>query len=230
MLRASSSPAVPRPSGVLAEIRFVCRSLRNPHYRRFSLSSLVSVIGTWMQVVAQNWLVFHLAGNAAPVGITIMLQSMPSVAFGVWGGALADRFSKRTILLVTQPLLAALAVLLGLLSLAGAATIPMVYVFALALGFVSAADGPAHGALGAELVEDTDLGNAVALGSVFNSTGRIIGMALGGFIVAAFGVAPVFLLNGFSYLAVVAALWTMRLEPPVPFEADAPADGGAKDV
>jgi len=79
MLRRSSPASGTRPSGVLAEIQFVCRSLRNPLYRRFALSSLVSVIGTWMQVVAQNWLVFHLAGNAAPVGITIMLQSLPSV-------------------------------------------------------------------------------------------------------------------------------------------------------
>src|SRR4051812_12557363 len=230
MLRRSSPASGTRPSGVLAEIQFVCRSLRNPLYRRFALSSLVSVIGTWMQVVAQNWLVFHLAGNAAPVGITIMLQSLPSVAFGVWGGALADRVSKRTILLVTQPLLAALAVGLGVLSLFGAASIPVVYVFALALGFVSAADSPAHGALGAELVDGSELGNAVALGSVFNSTGRIIGMALGGFIVAAFGVAPVFLLNGCSYFAVVAALATLRLDAPATVESESRDDGGVKDV
>src|SRR4051812_41935208 len=229
MLRRSSPASGTRPSGVLAEIQFVCRSLRNPLYRRFALSSLVSVIGTWMQVVAQNWLVFHLAGNAAPVGITIMLQSLPSVAFGVWGGALADRVSKRTILLVTQPLLAALAVGLGVLSLFGAASIPVVYVFALALGFVSAADSPAHGALGAELVDGSELGNAVALGSVFNSTGRIIGMALGGFIVAAFGVAPVFLLNGCSYFAVVAALATMRVDAPVRTDVEN-RDGGVRDV
>src|SRR3954451_7137130 len=219
-----------RASGPVAEIKFLCRALRSPTYRRFALSSLISVTGTWMQVVAQNWLVFHLAGSAAPVGVTIMLQSLPSVGLGVWGGALADRFSKRTILLVTQPLLAALALGLGLLSLAGAVSIPIVYAFALALGLVNAADTPAHGAFGAELVGEAELGNAVALGSVFNSAGRIIGMAIGGLVVAAFGAAPVFLLNGCSYFAVVGALATLRADAAA-LPRIAPArEGGARDV
>src|SRR3954471_12885968 len=140
---SSTTPAASRRASTpLAEFRHLCRALRNPSYRRFALSSLISVTGTWMQVVAQNWLVFRISGSAAPVGVTIMLQSLPSVGLGVWGGALADRFSKRKILLVTQPLLAALALGLAALSLVGSVSIPTVYVFALALGLVSAADAP----------------------------------------------------------------------------------------
>src|SRR4051794_28504778 len=224
---SSTTPAAsPRAAGPLAELRFLCRALRNPRYRRFALSSLISVTGTWMQVVAQNWLVFRISGSAAPVGVTIMLQSLPSVALGVWGGALADRFSKRTILLVTQPLLAALAMGLGLFSLSHALSIPVIYGFALALGLVNAVDSPAHGAFGAELVDESELGNAVALGSVFNSAGRIIGMALGGFIVAAFGAAPVFLLNGCSYFAVVVALASLRVDVGDRPDPGIPRDGG----
>src|SRR3954468_6191498 len=219
-----------RASGAVAEITFLCRALRSPTYRRFALSSLISVTGTWMQVVAQNWLVFRISGSAAPVGVTIMLQSLPSVGLGVWGGALADRFSKRTILLVTQPLLAALALGLALFSLAGTVSIPVVYAFALALGLVNAADAPAHGAFGAELVDEEALGNAVALGSIFNSAGRIIGMALGGFIVAAFGAGPAFLLNGVSYFAVVAALLTMPRAAPADSGAESQHAGGVRDV
>jgi MFS family permease len=192
-----------------AELRIVGRALGNPAYRRFTLSNLVSVTGTWMQVVAQNWLVFHLTGSAAPVGVTVMLQSIPSVVLGVWGGALADRVSKRTILLVTQPLLGLLAIGLGVMSAVGVVTVPVLYAFALLLGVVTAVDGPAHGAFGAELVDECELGNAVALGSVCNSTGRIVGMALGGLLVATMGAASVFLLNGISYFAVVGALATL---------------------
>src|SRR3954465_6929782 len=113
----TSVAASRRASPPLAEFRHLCRALRNPSYRRFALSSLISVTGTWMQVVAQNWLGFRISGSAAPVGGTIMLQSLPSGGLGVWGGALAARFSKRTILLVPQPLLAALALGLALFSL-----------------------------------------------------------------------------------------------------------------
>jgi MFS family permease len=181
---------------------------------------MVSVTGTWMQVVAQNWLVFRLTGEAAAVGITVALQALPSVLFGILGGIVADRVSKRRVVVVTELMLATLAVGLGIITIAGVATIGTVYCFALLLGLVMAVDGPSTGALGAELVPEADLGNAIALGSVVNGLGRILGMSIAGVLVATAGAGPIFLLNGVSYLAVVFVVARLPVHAPRARRAD----------
>lgn len=172
-------------------------------------AGLVSVTGTWMQVVAQNWLVLRLTGEARAVGVTVALQALPSVLLSILGGVVADRFSKRRIVLATELLLAALALGLGLATVSGVVTIGTVYCFALLLGVVMAVDGPSNGALGAELVPEDDLGNAIALGSVSNGLGRIVGMSLAGVLVATVGPGPIFLVNAMSFIPV--ALVVARL-------------------
>lgn len=178
-------------------------ALRHRHYRAFAAAGLVSTTGTWMQLVAQNWLVLRLTGEARAVGITVALQALPSVLLGIAGGVVADRFSKRHIVVVTQSMLAVLAAVLGVVTAAGLVTIQTVYCFALLLGLVMAVDGPTTGALGAELVPDADLGNALAIGSTANGLGRIVGMSIAGVLVATIGPGPIFVVNAASYLAVV---------------------------
>lgn len=163
-----------------------------------------------MQLVAQNWLVLRLAGSASALGITVALQAVPGVLFSLHGGGLADRVSKRRILVVTQATLALLAATLGVLVAVGEVTVWMVYALAVAVGCVAAVDGPTSAAFGPELVGPEDLSNAAALGSAANSTGRILGMAAAGIAIATVGIAPIFFANAVSYVAVIAALACMR--------------------
>ncbi len=159
-----------------------------------------------MQVVAQNWLVLRFTGTAAAVGVTVALQALPSVFLGLAGGVLADRVPKRRVLVVTQTMLAALALVLGVTALTGTITVGIVYALALALGLVIAIDGPSNAAFGAELVPNEDLASAVALGSVMNGLGRILGMSAAGVLVATVGAGPIFVANGLSYLVVAAVV------------------------
>jgi MFS family permease len=195
-----------RPTGW----RCAIRALRVRNYRLFAFGNLVSVTGTWMQLIAQNWLVLRLTGSTTALGITVALQSIPCVVLSLYGGAIADRFPKRRLLTATQTSLAALAALLGALVVTGVVEVWMVYALAVAVGCVSAVDVPTASAFGTELVTAEDLSNAAALGSATNSTGRILGMAAAGVAVASVGVAPVFFANAASYLAVVVALACMR--------------------
>ncbi len=190
--------------------RVAVRALRVHNYRLYAIGNLVSTTGTWMQMVAQNWLVLRLTGSVSAVGVTVALQALPSVAFGLHGGGLADRFSKRRILLATQTTLALFAASLGLLVATGAVTVWMVYALAVAVGCVTAVDGPTAGAFGPELVGPEDLSNAAALGSAANSAGRVLGMAAAGIAISIVGMAPIFFANALSYLAVVGALGCMR--------------------
>lgn len=201
------------------------RALRHRGYRLFVGAGLVSVTGTWMQVVAQNWLVLRLSGRVTAVGAVVALQALPSVALSLLGGSIADRLPKRSLLVATQVALAALAFALGIATVTGVVTLPMVYGLALALGLVLAVDGPANAAFGAELVHRDDVPNAVALGSVANSLGRIAGMGLAGVLVGSLGEGAIFVINGVSYLAVVAALCRIDVARHEP--AEPPSQDGA---
>jgi MFS family permease len=190
--------------------RFAFRALRVRNYRLYMLGNLVSITGTWMQLVAQNWLVLRLTGDATALGLTVALQAIPGVLFSLHGGAIADRFSKRRVLVGTQGALALLAAVLAVLVATGAVQLWMVYALAVAVGCVCAVDLPTAAAFGTELVPAEDLSNGVALAAAANSMGRIIGMATAGIAIATVGVAPVFFANGVSYLAVLVALAAMR--------------------
>ncbi|MGN6688221.1 MAG: MFS transporter [Actinomycetales bacterium] len=187
------------------------RSLRIRNYRIYATGALVSNIGTWMQRVAQDWLVLHLpGGNGTSLGITTGLQFLPMLLFGMWGGMLADRLPKRRLLVYTQIAMGAVSLTLGLLDVAGVVQVWHVYALAFALGVVTAVDNPARQTFVVEMVGRDDLTNAVGLNSASFNAARVVGPAVAGLLIAAAGTGPAFLINGFTYLALIAALASMN--------------------
>ena len=185
------------------------RALRHRNYRLWAASDLVSSTGTWMQVLGLNWLVLESTGSATAVGLTILFQAVPMLVLGSWSGALADRLPLRPLVLVTQTLHLLLAGTLAWISLTGTST-TVIYGIAVLTGFVAAFDGPPMTRLAAQVVGRAGLGNALALGSVFNSTGRILGMSLGGVLAGLGGATLLFGVNALSFVAVIIAVLALR--------------------
>jgi MFS family permease len=185
------------------------RSLRIRNYRLFFFGQLVSVSGTWMQQLAQDWLVLRLTNRALPVGITTALQFAPVLVLGIWGGLIADRLDKRKLLLATQGAMAALALALGVLTATGVVRLWMIYLLALLLGVATSFDMPVRQSFVTEMVGSTELPNAVGLNSAVFNIGRIIGPAVAGVLIGIVGIAPAFIINAASYLAVMGSLWRM---------------------
>lgn len=202
---------------------FRALSIRN--YRIYAGGALVSNVGTWMQRVAQDWLVLQLTGSGLALGITTGLQLLPALLFSPIAGVVADRFPKRTVLMVTQFAMAIPAALLGILAITGVAQAWHVYVLAFVFGVATAFDAPARQSFVVEMVGKDDLANAVGLNSASFNSGRMIGPALAGLMIAALGSGVratgwVILLNAISYLAVFASLRlldarALRPSPPV---------------
>lgn len=185
------------------------RSLRIRNYRLFFFGQLVSVSGTWMQQLAQDWLVLRLTNRALPVGITTALQFAPVLVLGIWGGLIADRLDKRQLLLATQAAMAALALALGVLTATGAVRLWMIYLLALLLGCATSFDMPARQSFVTEMVGPDHIANAVGLNSAVFNCARIIGPAVAGVLIGVVGIAPAFIINAISYLAVMTSLWKM---------------------
>jgi MFS family permease len=216
MTASTSAPS----TGLLAR---TFRSLRLYNYRLYFFSQVVSMSGTWMQSVAQNWLVLSLTGSALDLGITVGLQFGPVLVFGAWGGTLADRVDKRKLLLATQAAPAVLALVLGGLVAAGVVTVWMIWVLAGLTGTATALGIPALQSFLYEMVGPDDLANAVGLNSVIINSSRIVGPAIGAVLIARVGVAPCFFINAASFVAVIVALLMMRTaelrrSKPVPRE------------
>ena len=186
------------------------RSLRIRNYRLFFFGQLVSVTGTWMQTVAQSWLVLNLTGSGVDLGITVALQFLPMLLFGMWGGLLADRSDKRRLLVGTQAAGGLLALVLWGLVATDSVELWMVYVLAFLLGMVTMIDMPTRQSFVIEMVGPEEVPNAVGLNSAMFNAGRILGPAAAGVSIASLGIAPAFLANAFSYLAVIGALVAMR--------------------
>jgi nitrate/nitrite transporter NarK len=186
------------------------RSLQHHNYRLWAGADLVSITGTWMQVLGVNWLILSATGSATSVGLSLVLQALPTLLLGLWGGALADRLPTRPVVLVTQVAHAILAALLALVAMSDTTSMTTVYGLVLAGGVVSAIGGPALGKFGAEIVPPKDLPNALALGSVINSGGRILGMSLAGMLIPLAGTGGLFLLNAVSFFSVIASILAMR--------------------
>ena len=184
------------------------RSLRNPNYRLWAGGALVSNIGTWMQRVAQDWIVLtYLTDHSATaVGVVMALQFGPPLALLPLTGLAADYFDRRKILFATQALMGVLALGLGLLTLTGVVRLWQVDVFALLLGCVAAFDSPARQAFVGDLVGEGDLANAVALNSTSFNAARMIGPAVAGTLIAGVGTGWAFLANAVSFLGVIAGL------------------------
>ncbi len=192
-------------------------SLRVPNYRRYFSGQVVSLTGNWMQTVAEMWLVVQLTGSGVSVGVTAGLQFLPILLFGAWGGLLADRVSKRRLLMITQSLMAIPALTLWALTTSGSVEIWMVYALVFARGTVNAIDNPARQSFVIEMVGADRVVNAVALNSVIVHTARILGPAAAGGVIALLGVGPCFLVNAISFGAMLVALKSMdprRLHTP----------------
>ena len=185
-------------------------ALRVRNFRLYFIGQGISNSGTWMQSVAQGWLVLQLSGSALDLGYAIALQYVPMLLFGFYGGLIVDRFAKRPILYVTQSAAGLFALLLGLLTLTHHVSVPVVYLVALALGIVNLFDVPARQAFVQEMVGRDLIANAVSLNSVLVNGGRLVGPAVAAGTIAVFGTASCFLINAASYLAVLLALGLMR--------------------
>lgn len=206
--RPEIRPPAPRPR--------IFGAFRHRNFRLFYGGVVVSFLGLWMHRVAQSWLVLELTDSAFYVGLVDALGWLPVLVFSLYAGALADRVSKRRLLLITQLCAATFALALAAFVLAGRVTIWHVVVLAALLGVAFAFDIPARQSFVAELVGRENLTNAVALNaSAFNGS-RVVGPAIAGVLIAAVGVGVCFLINGLSYLPVVAALLVMRLPPHRP--------------
>ncbi|HEV8639867.1 MAG TPA: MFS transporter [Methylomirabilota bacterium] len=188
------------------------RALNHRNFRRFFIGQAVSLVGTWMQSVAQSWLVLQLTDSAFKLGLIGTLQFAPVLAFAVLAGALADRLPKRRLILGTQTLLATQALALAALVWSGHVRFWHVGLLALVLGFANALDMPARQSFVADLVVKADMVSAVALNSAAFNAARIVGPAVAGLLIARVGVAPAFLLNGLSFLVVIGALLATNVE------------------
>jgi MFS family permease len=187
------------------------RSLRVRNYRLFASGQVVSLSGTWAQRVAQDWLVLELSGSSGiALGITTGLQFLPMLLFGLYGGVLADRYDKRTLLIGAQVAMGLLALALGLLDVAGVVQLWHVYLLAFLLGLASVIDTPVRQSFVVEMVGPAELPNAVSLNCATFNLSRILGPAAAGLAINAVGTGPVFLANAASYVAVVAGLAAIR--------------------
>jgi MFS family permease len=186
------------------------RSLHVRNYRLFASGQLISLTGTWMQRVAQDWLVLELTNSGTALGIVTALQFGPALILGLWGGVLADRGNKRRLLFATQTGLALVALALGLLTVTGMVAYWHVLVLALVLGLVAAIDTPVRQSFVVEMVGKDDLANAVGINSTIFNAGRILGPAAAGVTISAVGTGWAFLVNAASSVAVLAALAAMR--------------------
>jgi MFS family permease len=196
-------------------------SLASPNYRFFFGGVIASTTGTWIQLIAENWLIIKLGGSGVALGVNTALQLLPIVVLGSHAGVLVDRWNRRRLVLVAQSLAGALALTMGLLTLTGVIRIWMVWVAALLVGCVDAFHSPARAAFSAELVGADLVANAVALTTAVTVSSRAIGPAIGGLLVAGVGTAACFLINAASYAVGAASILVMnprrlKVEPPVP--------------
>lgn len=191
-----------------ARVTFRSMSVRN--YRLYFAGQLISTTGTWMQSIAQAWLVLQITGSGVALGLTVALQFLPVLLVGAWGGLVADRVNKRRLLVGTQAAAGVLALVLGTVTALGVVQLWMIYVLALGLGAVNALDNPARRAFVVEMVGAEHVSNAVSLSSAMFMAARVIGPAISGLVIAGFGVSWCFFANGVSYSAAVIAFLAMR--------------------
>jgi MFS family permease len=189
------------------------RALNHREFRLFVSGQSISLIGTWMQMVAQSWLIYRLTGSATALGVITFIGQAPMLVLAPGGGLLADRIPTKRLLLVTQTLSMLLALALGLLTLSHLVRLWHVVAAAFLFGVVNAADNPGRQVFAAEVVAQDDLMNAIALNSSMVNGARVLGPAVAGLLVALVGEGWCFVLNGISYLAVIAALLKMEHRP-----------------
>ncbi len=180
------------------------------NYRLFFAGQAISLVGTWMQQVAQAWLVLQLTHDPFWLGVVAAAQFIPVMIFGLFAGVLADTLPKRQTLIVVQTVMMSLAAILAVLTVTGLVTVPIILLLALLLGCANAVDMPVRQSFSVEMVGREDIGNAVALNSAMFNGARIVGPAVAGLTIGLVGVAAAFTINAFSFLAVIIGLFAMR--------------------
>jgi MFS family permease len=203
---AYTPPSELPPPGRFSE---TFRALRNRNYRIFYMGQAVSLTGTWMQTIGQSWLVLEITDSKAALGLVTMLQFLPITLFVLPAGVLADRVSKRELLLVTRLLAMSQSIILAFLVASGQVELWHVYILALVLGVANAFEQPTRQAFIVEMVGKDDLMNAVALNSGLFNGARLVGPAIGGVIIASAGVEAAFFINAVSFIPTIWALTAM---------------------
>src|SRR5258705_11500622 len=193
--------------------RHTFRALRHRNYRLFSWGQLVSLIGTWMQQTAMSWFVYQITNSKLLLGVVAAMGSAPMMLFSIWGGSLADRHPKRSILLATQTAQMICAFFLAAGVWAGFATPSFIVVIAALNGVAMGFDMPARQAFTVEMTSREDLLNAISLNSSIVNGARVVGPSVAGLLIGWVGVAMCFFLNGLTFIAVIAGLMMMRLPP-----------------
>lgn len=206
------------------------RSLHHRNFRLFFLGQLVSQTGTWLTMVTQTLLVLKLTDSGVALGLLMAFQFGPMLLLGAWAGAVADRSDKRKMLIALQAAAMAQSIVLGIVVLSGAATVPVIYALAAVQGVITAFDNPVRRSFVVEMVPGPDLPNAVSLNSAVMTGSRVFGPALAGVLVLTVGYGWPFIIDGVSYLAVIAGLLMMRSEelfrsPPTPHRKGQVAQG-----
>ena len=184
-------------------------ALAIPNYRRYFAGQAVSLVGTWMQTIAQGWLLLTLTGSGTALGVLIAVQMTPVLVLGPYGGVVADRVDKRKLMMLVQAGMGTLALILGVLTATGTVQVWHVFVLAGALGMLTVFDNPTRQSFMLEMVGPDDLRNAVTLNSVLVNAARAVGPAVAGILIATVGVGPCFLINAVSYVAVIVSLATL---------------------
>lgn len=221
----TSAPAKPAPDPTpspvgtggwrgLTPLRHVGRAFQHRDYRLYFAGQLLSLMGTWIQTVAQSWLVYQLTGSAVLLGTVSFATQVPILLLAPLAGTLADRIDRRRLIMLTQAALMILAFVLAGLTLTGAIAVWHILVLATLQGIVNSFDMPARQSFVVEMVGKDDLPNAIALNSTMFNSARMIGPAVGGLLVALMGEGLCFLINAASFLAVLAGLARMGLRPP----------------
>jgi MFS family permease len=187
--------------------------MQHRNYRLYFAGQLISVAGTWMQTIAQAWLVYQISHSELMLGVVGFAAAIPSLLVSPWGGVIVDRVPKRQLLVITQASMMLLAFMLAALSFTGVVRVWHIVLLAAGLGAVNAFDGPARQAFVVEMVGRDDLPNAIVINSILFNGARVIGPAIGGLLLATVGSAWCFFVNGVSFLAVIACLLLMQLTP-----------------
>jgi MFS family permease len=209
------------PDGLRDTGRRTFAALAVPNYRRYFFGQATSLVGTWMQMAAQSWLVLSLTGSAAALGVIVALQTLPVLLLAPYGGVIADRVDKRRLMIALQTAMGLQALALGLLTITGSVRIWEIGVLAVILGLNNAFENPARQSFVLEMVGADTLRNAVSLNSVQVNVARAVGPAVAGLLIATVGTGECFLINAASFVAVVGSLVSMERStlhptPPAP--------------
>lgn len=191
-------------------------ALRHRNFRLYVVGQLLSTMGTWMQIIAQGWLVYELSQSELILGIVGFASAIPSLLITPWGGVIVDSVSKRKLMVITQTFAMLLALILGALTFLDVVQVWHVLVLTVCIGVVNAFDGPARQAFVVEMVGKEDMPNAIAINSMTFNSARVIGPAIAGFLLVTLGAAWCFVINGLSFLAVIVGLLAMCLPPTPP--------------